>query len=258
MHPDHTIELFVAISALFIILGATITALIVRRSFHINHLQKEQHRLQNESRRMSIEEGERIMNEISREVHDNIGQAATLAKISQHKARRLNTNPQVADLLEDISVQIDTISLQVTHISHSLNHFHIRAMRLCELIQHDLDYMNSHRDITCDFVVSGSGILPAHLKLMIYRIAQQAFNNVLKHSGATEVNVVLEYGMKSFKMTIEDNGIGLSADKLANNNGIGLSNMRERATQMDGELSIISAPNNGCSIILSMPEVAFV
>lgn len=258
MLSDETIFLFGAFSAVIVLLGGAVTLLLVRRGRHLDHLLLEQHRLQNESRNRSIQEAERMMNQVSKEVHDSIGHAAAMAKHSLHSIIRINDNERLVPFLEDIGKQVDSIALDVTNISHSLNHNYIKSRDLVTLLQDDLEHIGSHGSIACDLVITGvRKPLNPETSLLAYRIAQQAFSNILKHSRATEVNVILEYGVCSFKMTIEDDGIGLVAEKLATGKGIGLDNMRKRAAMMNGDLLIRSEPGNGCIVILTLPTVDY-
>lgn len=259
MFDDYTILLFAAFTALFTILGAIITALVIRRSLHLNHLHSERHRLIYESKKLNIQEGERMINEISKEIHDNIGSAATLAKISLRRVTLLNINAQLVNYLDDIGKQIDNIHLDVNHISHSANHNYIKDRDLSALLQEDLEFMQVHKEITTDFLVNGNvRTFTPEVNLLVYRIAQQAFTNIIKHSGATEVTVKLDYGQRRFEMSIEDNGIGISSTKLRQSNGIGFGNMRDRATVLNGNLTLKTNPNKGCTITLTIPEVSFI
>jgi signal transduction histidine kinase len=83
----------------------------------------------------------------------------------------------------------------------------------------------------------------------LYRIAQEALNNALKHSRATEVLLRLSTGQEQVEMEVADNGIGFDLGKVtAKGGGMGLTNMRERAEKLGGSLTIHTAPDNGTAI----------
>ena len=91
--------------------------------------------------------------------------------------------------------------------------------------------------------------LPPSLELALYRIAQEALNNVLKHSGATTVTVRIRLGAKRMSLEIEDNGRGIYAeDRPRKGAGFGMLGLKERAKQLGGYFSIVSAPTTGTTI----------
>ena len=94
--------------------------------------------------------------------------------------------------------------------------------------------------------------VPEDLYLTIYRIVQEALNNMLKYSHATESAIELVLRGNLLHLTINDNGVGF--DVTAKRSGTGLSNMRTRAQHMNAShFHIFSAPGNGCSIQITFP-----
>ena len=92
------------------------------------------------------------------------------------------------------------------------------------------------------------------LKLMIYRIAQEQLNNIIKHSQATLVNIALYKKNGNLELQIKDNGKGY--DLSAQRNGVGLQNIKTRAALHHGEVSITSSINNGFELIVDFPLTA--
>lgn len=94
--------------------------------------------------------------------------------------------------------------------------------------------------------------LPTVLQLGIYRIAQEALNNVLKHASASDVSVHLSRDGKRVEMEIEDNGSGFDVHE--SSAGIGLQSMHERAEALGGVLRITSKTGAGTSVRLVIEE----
>lgn len=91
--------------------------------------------------------------------------------------------------------------------------------------------------------------LPAALELGLYRIAQEALNNALKHSGATSVIVRIRMGTDALTLEVQDDGHGFDVErKPANGGGFGIMGIKERATQIGGTFSISSSPTTGTTI----------
>jgi signal transduction histidine kinase len=105
--------------------------------------------------------------------------------------------------------------------------------------------------------------LPADVQEGMYRIAQEALNNALKHSAATQVDICLFFGSNCISMEIRDNGVGFVArevgaqegnDYFLVNGGFGMESMRQRAEMIGGKLLIVSAPGKGTSVkVLDVP-----
>ena len=91
----------------------------------------------------------------------------------------------------------------------------------------------------------------------VYRVAQECLENIVKHSGATRVNLSLGASDKNLRLSVRDNGAGFSADQAWSKPGsFGLSGMRERAGLLGGSLTVRSAPGKGTRIVLDLPLAA--
>jgi signal transduction histidine kinase len=135
-------------------------------------------------------------------------------------------------------------------ISHTLNTNLITRIGLTDSIDRELEYVRSGRQVKCDLKITGTQFaLPPEKELLIFRIAQEAISNILRHAGAKNIHVLLSYESNSFTLSIADDGIGFDPDTLAEGKGIGLINMYERAKILQGTLTIKRAAENGGSII---------
>ena len=88
--------------------------------------------------------------------------------------------------------------------------------------------------------------IPDKLKLSIYRIIQEQFNNILKHAGAQKIIIRLIQEKEKTLLSIKDDGVGFDTTKKSR--GVGLMNIKTRASLFNGELTIISSPGNGCEL----------
>jgi signal transduction histidine kinase len=100
-------------------------------------------------------------------------------------------------------------------------------------------------------------VLPAEAQEVIYRVAQEALQNVAKHSRATRVNLSLQAADKRIRLRVSDNGAGFSAESAARQPlSYGLAGMRERAELLGGTLGIRSSPGKGTVVMLGLPVSA--
>lgn len=259
MLPNQITILVFAGSMLFLLLGIVITILLIRHNGRLNFLHLEKNQMISESRRLHIEENERMMNQISKELHDNIGQSASLVRASLHKILRLSKNNlELTGLIEETAELTQQIMRDAKNISHSLNQNYIKSRHLHSLLEQDLEHIRSFSNIGFEFDIIGQAKrLVPESQLIVYRIAQEAFHNILKHSGANHINLLLEYGADYFKMKIQDNGIGLPGEVMHARDGIGINNMRERAEYLNGQLNISSDLGKGCIIKLLIKDIKF-
>lgn len=100
--------------------------------------------------------------------------------------------------------------------------------------------------------------LNSYIQLAVFRIIQEALNNVKKHSKATRVLILIEVTREKLNLIIKDNGVGFDVDSLNKSNedinsGFGLMGIKERAMLLDGMLEIKSTPRKGTEIILILP-----
>jgi len=92
--------------------------------------------------------------------------------------------------------------------------------------------------------------LPPDVEQCVYRVAQEAVSNVVKHAQAGTLTVNLEPAGEKVGLTVRDDGIGFDVGKIGNAGGYGLKGMRERAQLAGGELTVISKPGEGATVRL--------
>lgn len=259
MLPAKFLVIVILLGCLFIILGVAIAALIAKHNNRVNMIRFHNNRLQQDFKSLMFQEGERMMNQVSKEVHDSLGHQLTLLKFHLQKIYKQNTQPENAPLLLEALNQVSDISRAATDISHSSNYAYIKAKNLHSLIEDELERIKTHASISYDFNLQGTvKVLMPDAKLLVYRIAQQALSNALRHANCTSISCLIEYGEESFKMTIADNGRGISAEQMQQRKGIGLSNMLERAELLGGYLAIEQPiEGSGVTIVLFVEKMFY-
>ena len=90
-------------------------------------------------------------------------------------------------------------------------------------------------------------------ELIIFRLIQEAFNNILKHSKATNAHVTMQYTLNTLHITISDNGVGFDINKSHNNFHAGLKNMEARITMLNGSHKIHSIEGQGTILMFKIP-----
>jgi PAS domain S-box-containing protein len=193
---------------------------------------------------ISAQENER--QEIGRELHDNINQilASSRLYLGMIKPVTEETRPYMGETDNLINTAIQEIrSLSHSMISPSLN-----ESELVEALTHLIKVTGkaSPVAITLDATAFNEKKISDKLSLTIYRIVQEQFNNILKYAKAKNVLVHLSQDDENILLRIKDDGVGFDATKKST--GVGLMNIRTRASLYSGELAIISSPGKGCEL----------
>lgn len=198
-----------------------------------------------------IEMQEQTFQNISREIHDNIGQKLTLAKL------HLNTlNPTLAgENTEKVQSAVEMIGeaiIDLSDISRSMSADLVLQNGLLKALDFEVNQLSKLGLFKIKLQVSQqTSFLDPRSELIIFRIAQEAINNILKHSSATEINISLQYSGSALIMEIKDDGVGFSPAQ--NRNGTGLLNMTKRASLLGGTCTICNSEIRGACIIIKIP-----
>ena len=215
-----------------------------------NHLlQREFERRQYIRKVFEAQENER--QRIARELHDETLQNFLAIAKYTDGFRENNLTPQE---MEDTIRLIGDISLQsagnLRDLTLNLKPRLLDESGLVAAITHFIDTLNSERKIKYEFEHSGIDIkLEDNIEITIFRVIQEALNNINKHSQASKAKVVLEFSGTKLDLTISDDGIGFIPNLHFNNNRqIGLIGMKERVESIGGSINIVSNPAGGTKI----------
>jgi PAS domain S-box-containing protein len=126
----------------------------------------------------------------------------------------------------------------------------LEAAELTILLQHLGDSLTGRTRIPVAYQLVEDGSSPKEIKIAVYRIAQEVFNNIAKHSGATQVSVDLVSKSNQVKLHVLDDGRGFERDDIAGDK-MGIKIMTERASEIDAKLEIISSPRKGTEVSVS-------
>lgn len=191
---------------------------------------------------------EKTMRNISLEIHDNIGQLLTLAKLN------LSTIDNYQDELQENKISdarnlIGQSIADLRSLSKVLGTDLVQNGGLIRGIELLLDTIERSGIIKTHFQCSKSSYnINVEHQLILFRIVQESLNNVIKHSRATEVSVDISENTGLISLRIKDNGIGIPSDY--NTHGCGLSHMKRRAKMIGAELHISAMPHDGTSVTI--------
>lgn len=194
---------------------------------------------------VSIDAQEREREEIGRELHDNVNQILTTARLYLDCIHEAPAGKE--SIIRRSSEIITTAIEEIRKLSHSMTqsfHKEIGLKLSIEDLLENIRQLPEGIQVSFDFFLPGEPLLDDKLKMTIFRIVQEQLNNVLKHAGASTVEVSIREEGPMITLCISDNGRGF--DPWKKREGIGISNIINRAELYNGEVTIASAPGKGC------------
>ena len=226
---------------------------ITARKRAAKELEAANHRLRDLSRRLfEVQEEER--RHLARELHDEIGQALTAAKITLQSVAGPVGSPTVARVQETTAI-LDRLLGQVRQISLDLRPSMLDDLGLIPALRSLVDQQGRRASVEMRFSAETlPETIDPKVQTTCFRIAQEAITNALRHAHATRVEVDLRRDDDTLRLVIRDNGTGFDAESAqAQTLGLGLIGMKERAVLVGGRVKIISSPNKGTTIEVSIP-----
>lgn len=191
--------------------------------------------------------------EIGKELHDNVNQILSTAKLYLELAKT-DTNQKDA-LIKRSADSIFTAINEIRHISKALVPPSVTDLGLIESVNDLVESLRMTNALQVQFTHSGDfdNIINDKQKLMLFRIIQEQVSNVLKHAAATRIVIDLKLNGKLINLSIVDNGRGFELQKVKFKKGVGLSNIESRAHLFNGEVIITTAPDKGCKLFIKVP-----
>ncbi len=209
-------------------------------------------------RLVDAQEAER--HRIARDLHDHLGQQLTALRLKLESIRNQSTgNDKLLRSVSETQEYASRIDMDINYLAWELRPTELDNLGLRDSLASFVREWSKTYGIEADFHTprTQNGRYSAELETNIYRIVQEALNNILKHAKATRVSVLMEQRDDLIIVIIEDNGKGfVFGERPANGSkskGLGLIGMRERTALLGGTLEIESRPGEGTTIYARVP-----
>jgi two-component system, NarL family, sensor kinase len=231
-------------SAFFLLLAVGIVVLFLmyqkRQLRYILQKKELENQYQKELLNVQLEAREQTLKTVGMELHDNIGQVLSLAKLTLNKVN--DTSGTISNTKDMLSKAIQDLRT----LSKTLNSDYINKTTLADCLAYDVTLIQQNNIMQAELVVEGEHAeLPNQSKLIVYRMAQELINNAVRHSQGTRIQVRLKGEADKFTLCVEDNGKGLAAEPSAQARGTGLGNLYVRASMVKGNFSMSNAIPTG-------------
>jgi signal transduction histidine kinase len=205
-------------------------------------------------RMRSVIDGEEMERQrLSRELHDGIGQSLIAIKLRLENLLYLD-GVEIHNSIQELKNYFDQIIDEVRRISNNLMPSVLEVFSIPIAFRNLFSETEEHSGLRIHFEAKGNfDDLDKKIKTYIYRLTQEALNNIVKHAEALEVNVNLIRNTNQLTLVIHDDGKGFSPETVGKEGGNGIHNMRERASLLQGHIEIHSIPSKGTTITLNVP-----
>ena len=229
--------IIVLIVALLIVL---FTIFQRRKNQLLTEKAEEKKRFEKEIAETQIEIREETLRNISWELHDNIGQLLTLAKIQLQNASEEN--------LGDISETITKSLNEIRSLSKLINPEFIKNIKFKEALALEIERFNRLKFIDATLTITGEEkeVDQKH-GIIMFRILQEFFSNTIKHAKGSKLDVFLHFKEDALEIIAKDNGVGFNINEVAKK-GIGLQNIKTRVELINAEANIKSEPKKGTTL----------
>lgn len=220
-----------------------------RKKEYLNEIQLKNEAHQRELLATQLEIQQATMQQIGRELHDNIGQKLTLVSLYTQQLLHENKVPQVSETIEQVSQIINQSLQDLRSLSKTLTDDNINQKEIVTLIQEEVDKTNAFKRCKVSFEHNFQQLdLGFVHKNVLLRITQEFIQNSMKHARCKNIFINLNTSEESlWELKIHDDGIGFDRSKITSN-GIGLTNMKNRAEIIGADFSLDSQKNMGTTL----------
>jgi signal transduction histidine kinase len=234
-----------------VIVGFIIYKYQKRKINFIQGLNEIKNRHETEMLQSQLEIQEQTFSNISREIHDNIGQKLTLVKLRMNTLK-IHDEEQGNNVAESVRILGEVIS-DLSDLSRSISSEMIMQNGLLKAIEFEVAQLKKSDLFNIELTVQGEPVfLEINKELSLFRVIQESLNNIIKHAKASLIRLEFTYRSDFLFISITDNGQGF--DPLAPGvTGSGLRNMRKRAESLEGEFKVNSITQKGTSINIKIP-----
>ncbi len=203
---------------------------------------------------MKVEEEER--RRISRELHDEVGQALLVARLYLEMIEGMlgKQNKEARTKLKDTREVVETTIVEMRRLISALSPNVLQELGLPASIRQFVKNLSRTFPGRVRMRMSNVEELPDGPKIMMYRLVQECFTNAVKHSNAKNVSVELTRRSGLVRMRMQDDGVGFSvAEAATKRESFGIAGMRERVELLGGKIDIASSPGKGTKVSIAIP-----
>jgi len=197
-----------------------------------------------------------VLRRIARELHDEAGELLTSVHLRLDQLTK--TLPAARRHVQGVRSLLDEVEQRLRRISHELRPIMLDDLGLVSALEHLAEGAASRTKAAIELGANDVGRLSPAVETVLYRIAQEALANALRHAQAKRILIRVTRQAKLVTLSVEDDGVGLDAEarekgSATRRTGLGLAGMRERAESLGGVLELRAAPPHGLEVRVRVP-----
>lgn len=226
-----------------------------RRTQHKMEIQLTKDQFQEELLKTEFEVQENTRKNLASDLHDNIGQVLSLTNVTLASIN-LDDKDKARQKIADTQALVTRSIRELRQLSKIIHGEQLIKQGLVPTIEQEITWLqrNGHYTIQFDHDLTEMQVSNIDKDLFMYRLLQESLNNIIKHSGANQIEIQLKFDDNSLLLSVTDNGTGFNVDeKMKQDGGLGLLNMQKRIAMLNGSLEIESAEDKGTSITFTIP-----
>jgi signal transduction histidine kinase len=252
---DQAVIVIIAVAGILLFLGILFLVMTLYYANKRKQMQREKQAMMEEFNRQILESKlemqEQTFSFISQEIHDNVGQMLSVAKVQLallDEGREFNQ-----ELIRESKQSVSMAMGELRDLARSLNTDRIQQFDLPRSVEEQVHRI-SKAGIRVDMDVVGpmNGITDSQ-KLILFRVIQESLQNMVKHSGADTINIRMVGSPSNLQVVLRDNGAGFNVDKvMQEQKGLGLANMQKRIALIGGCIAFDSKPGEGTIVSINI------
>lgn len=250
------------IAGTFILVTLVILFFIFINSFQrrqLKHIQEKatlKAQYDQEILKSQLEVQNATLQNVGRELHDNIGQLLSVVQINLNVLEETQTDDE--GYIKQTNEVIGQSISELRALTKSLDGDFVHDFGLEQSLSHELQRIRKTRKFETDISINGEKrTLGYEKEIVIFRVSQEILNNALKHSKAKNLTILIQYLPQSFQLTIADDGIGFDLKAINQQemslSGAGIRNIQRRIALIGGTIEINAKLNEGSKFILNLP-----
>jgi two-component system NarL family sensor kinase len=223
-----------------------------RRNAYVSEMDSIKTKFQQTLLESQLEIKEQTLQQVARELHDNLGQVASLIKIN------LNTlqldDAKAIQKVEDTKELVRDMITDLKLLTISLNADRVSQLGISRCLELEVERLN--KTGLFEAFLEQEGPIPtidANTTIILYRMVQEIINNSVKHSAAKQIKISLATVENLLILVCRDDGTGFDEAEKIKSGGSGLTNLRNRARLIKAKFSIQSSRENGTSVTIELP-----
>lgn len=253
--PQHAIITGIVIVIIAFLLAAFFIVILVsyynqRKKKYIQEKEILQNKFKQELLQTQLEIQEQTLQNISQEIHDNIGQALSFIKLNINMID-LDQRKSTEEKLGESKLLLTKVIQDLRDLARMLNTDYIKETGLPKAIEQQLTILEKTGMYETELKVMGDPCkYELQRELVAFRIVQELLNNIVKHAAATSIRVLMDYRADHLEIAVADNGKGFT--KIDSKEGLGLRNIVNRIQLVNGTVDFKSTPDKGTTITIQL------